>query len=204
GSGQFTGVGRTPVLGDYTSTARDQVASITVSSLAAEDVAELHTNPQIFYVSLAGASATSWGNVPAGANTFWLEPMTGDFNGDGLSDVVFLDLSGKWWVGINNGAGGFTFSSTSWASWSTSVTWTVFVGDFNGDGKQDVAGFTNNFGGSGYAQWWVGLSDGSSTFTTTVWAAWSTAVHWAVMAGDYTGDGMTAVAGFVTVSTEPN
>jgi hypothetical protein len=55
-----------------------------------------------------------------------------------------LDLTGKWWVGINNGSGGFTFSATPWATWSTSVTWTVFVGDFNGDGKADIAGFVSS------------------------------------------------------------
>jgi hypothetical protein len=45
--------------------------------------------------------------------------------------------SGNWWVGISNGSNGFT--TNLWTNWNPNVTWVdVHVGDFNGDGKDDM------------------------------------------------------------------
>jgi hypothetical protein len=56
----------------------------------------------------------------------------------------------------------------------------VKVGDFNGDGKADLAGMEQ-----GSDQWWVGLSTGSA-LQTTPWGAWSPAAGWdAVAAGNF-------------------
>jgi hypothetical protein len=49
----------------------------------------------------------------------------------------------------------------------------VQVGDFNGDGKDDITGRVLQSG-----QWWSGISTGSA-FTTSLWATWSSAVTWA-------------------------
>jgi YD repeat-containing protein len=92
-SRQFTGVGQTPVRADFTYTVRDQVASITVSSLAALDLAELYNSTNPWNVSLAGASPSSWGSSPA--TVTYLHVVTGDFNGDGLTDVAEMDTNGK-------------------------------------------------------------------------------------------------------------
>jgi RHS repeat-associated protein len=200
-SRQFTGVGQTPVRADFSYTARDQLASITVSSLAAEDLTQFYTGAaNAFNVSLAGASPTSWGTSPS--TVTYLRSVTGDFNGDGLTDVAEMDTNGNWWVGINNGNNSFTFSTTPWATWSTAVTWTMFVGDFNGDGKQDIAGFVGPFGGPSSASWWVGLSNGSSSFSTTEWAAWNANIHWSVYIGDFNGDGLTDVVGFISNTSD--
>jgi hypothetical protein len=97
--------------------------------------------------------------------------------------------SGQWWTALSNGSS--LFNSAQWAVWSTGVTWVdVVTGDFNGDGKMDIAGRALQTG-----QWWVGLSNGTG-FNTTLWNTWSTGVTWVdVKVGDFTGDGKADIAG---------
>ncbi len=136
----------------------------------------------------SGFSNTLWATWSTGVT--WVDVHVGDFNGDGLPDIAGRALSlGQWWVGINTGAGGFT--SSLWATWGTGVTWVdVNVGDFNGDGKTDIAGRALSLG-----QWWVGVSNGVK-FTTTLWDTWSTSVTWiGVSVGDFNGDGKADIAG---------
>ena len=61
----------------------------------------------------------------------------------------------------------------------------VKVGDFNGDGKDDIIGRAMQNG-----QWYAGISNGNTAFGTTLWAAWSTAATWVdVRVGDFNRDG---------------
>src|SRR5207249_5564970 len=96
----------------------------------------------------------------------WVNFITGDFNGDGKTDVAARDnRAGNWWVGINAGA---SFSFSVWTRWSPNVTWVdVMAADFNGDGKGDIVGRYKQGG-----QWWVATSLGNS-FNNTLWACWS-------------------------------
>jgi hypothetical protein len=119
----------------------------------------------------------------------WVDVHTGDFNGDGKTDIVGRALeTGQWWVAQSTGS---SFVNRLWTTWSPAVTWVdVKVGDFNGDGKADITGRTLEGG-----QWWTGLSTGSS-FTTSLWATWSTAVTWVdVNVGDFDGDGKADITG---------
>jgi len=69
------------------------------------------------------------------------------------------------------------------------------VGDFNGDGKDDIIGRVLESG-----QWWSGISNGSG-FTTSLWATWSPAVTWVdVQVGDFNGDGKDDIAARVLQS----
>jgi hypothetical protein len=67
----------------------------------------------------------------------------------------------------------------------------VVTGDFDGNGKQDIAGMTDS------GQWLVGLSNGSS-FINQQWTSWSSAVTWVdVHVGDFNGDGKADIVGRV-------
>jgi RHS repeat-associated protein len=110
--------------------------------------------------------------------------VTGDFNGDGKTDVAGYDpTTGNWIVGLSNGNGGFT--TQTWGNWSPSVDWSnVVVGDFNGSGLADIAAYDPASG-----VWYVAESNGSS-FTTTTWATWNSGhTYQNVEVGDFNGAG---------------
>ena len=86
-----------------------------------------------------------------------------------------------------------------WDQWAPNVTWVdVLAGDFNGDGKTDLAARNLATG-----QWYVAINNGSS-FTQKLWDTWSPAVHYTdVLAGDFNGDGKDDIVGRV-VETSPS
>lgn len=91
------------------------------------------------------------GLLPVGAN--WINVQHGDFNGDGLVDVLAqrADLL-SWHVGLNTGT---SLEFTRWVNEWRTVT-DVVVGDFNGDGLDDIAGRRTTID-----YWRVGYSDGT-------------------------------------------
>ncbi len=129
-----------------------------------------------------GAYFGAW-NEAAG----WRNVATGDFNGDGLTDVIGRRSSGAWWVGLNNGR---QFVFKRFGAWGNSWGWRdAMIGDFNGDGLTDVAGRTSN------GVWRFSLSDGNR-FTTLHPGKWNEARGWRnVMPGDFNGDGTTDIIG---------
>ncbi len=119
----------------------------------------------------------------------WVDAVTGDFNGDGRTDIAARDLaSGNWWVGISNGT---SFSTTLWGHWYPGVTWVdVKVGDFTGIGKDDIIGRVKESG-----DWWLAQSSGSS-FTNSMWGHWYAGITWVdVQVGDFNGDHKADITG---------
>ena len=117
--------------------------------------------------------------------------MAGDFNGDGQDDLVnvFNDF-GLASMDVHRSIGS-SFSIGRWASqqgsFSNDQKWSV--GDFNGDGFDDLANVFNDFNEASID---VHLSTGpSSTFNIGRWATrqggFSNDQRW--MAGDFNGDG---------------
>ncbi len=118
-------------------------------------------------------------------------PAGFDFDDDGRADVAIHDVTtGGWWVGLASGAG---FAVTPWGvrfGDRGQANEDVFVADFTGDRRADVAIYDRRTGG-----WWVGRSTGAG-FAIEPWAS-----HFGtrpdvedVFVGDFTGDGRADVA----------
>jgi FG-GAP-like repeat len=117
-------------------------------------------------------------------NGVWL---TGDFNGDGKTDV-FHAVAGTDYANIwfSNGDGTFNVKSFSpWNGYSIpNGIW--LVGDFNGDGKADIFHAVD---GADYANIW--FSNGDGTFNVKSFRPWNgyAIPNGVWLVGDFNGDG---------------
>jgi len=140
-----------------------------------------------------GTSFTSgfWGKWKT--NTDWHNVQVGDFNGDGRDDVAGRNNRGCWWVSLAKASGNRFEKARFWGRWKTNTDWhDVQIGDFNADGKDDIAG--RNDGGA----WWVSAANvnGNRFQRSRFWGKWKTSSDWNdVQVGDFNGDGRDDVAG---------
>ena len=152
--------------------------------------------PTFTYPSNVGQN----GNVgtPPTANT---DPFTGDFNGDGKTDFAFGAAPAAY-IFLANGDGTFTTNTYVWPIGSLtdppSTAYTLLTGDFNGDGKTDIA----------YAAaiaTYVFLSNGDGTFSASTFnypgsigdagdLGIPPAANTFPFTGDFNGDGKTDLA----------
>ena len=112
----------------------------------------------------------------------------GDLNGDGKTDIVTLQnpygTNGA--VGVLLGNGDGTFQTMVTRASLSSYSYAVAVGDFNGDGKTDVAVTTSN--GLNIA-----LGNGDGTFQTPVLYSIGSGPE-SLIVGDFNGDGKPDIA----------
>ncbi|HEY8038559.1 MAG TPA: VCBS repeat-containing protein, partial [Polyangiaceae bacterium] len=134
--------------------------------------------------------------------------LSGDFDGDGLTDFLATGVAG--WTSIpiafSNGDGTFNIqnvvnngSNAFFAAVASQQGAKVVVGDFDGDGRDDLAatgGVQPN--GQPWGTLPVALSNGDGTFTAsnlpTTFQTYSQPSGMAAYAGDFDGDGRTDIA----------
>src|SRR5947199_171339 len=92
-------------------------------------------------------------------------PLVGDFNGDGKTDLATFTRgsTGDVYVALSTGSG---FVGTGW-KWHDNFCFgseAPLVGDFNGDGKDDIATFTRGSTGDVYVARATGHNVTSTVF----------------------------------------
>ena len=184
GTGDFNGDGRTDVLVELSDgTMREWLGQSDGSFVG--NIAHVNFNPGAgltvvgtgdfngdgkddVLVRLADGTLREWlgqpdgsflgnvSNVNVNPGAGWTVAATGDFNGDGKSDILWrlADGSVREWLGQSDGS--FIENSNVNFNPGPGVT-IVGTGDFNGDGKDDVLVRLND----GTVREWLGQSDGS-------------------------------------------
>jgi len=145
---------------------------------------------------------------PGGKTPSFIQVVaSGDFNGDGVPDVLALDYTAFWSgtqrhtpypdlvIGLNDGKGNFTYQvaidhealNTMGAGDAESGLVQPIVGDFNGDNLPDILLNSDQYGGL-----FLALSTGPGTFATPTQIAISQTTNCAfsrIDIGDLNGDG---------------
>jgi hypothetical protein len=165
------------------------------------------TVPVAFGTSTAGTYTLSnvafagLGAFPTFASQAGVKAVAGDFDGDGKSDIALT--GGSLWNTIpfarSNGDGTFTLNSgktlASFPGLATVAGVKAVAGDFNGDGKADIA----LVGGSGWGNIPLALGDGTGGFSffnpvVASFPGWASAAGAQAVSGDFDGDGCSDIA----------
>ncbi|MGH7601919.1 MAG: FG-GAP repeat domain-containing protein, partial [bacterium] len=124
-----------------------------------------------------------------------------DFNGDGRDDIVTFTrgTSKDVYVALSNAANAFVGTTVKWHDQFCLGSEIPLVGDFNGDGKDDIATFTRGNSADVY----VALSNGANAFVGTAmkWHDQFCFGNEIPLAGDFNGDGKDDIATFTRGST---
>lgn len=130
-----------------------------------------------------------------GYPTIWHQVFTGDFNGDGITDVLTWASGVGWEIGYGNGSGQIVNMQTGPALTNADPMPTnaahkpIYIADFNGDGKQDI--YENGSGSNAkifYAKGNNGFTTESINFSTTYALASQSQFNIADMDGDGAAD----------------
>jgi len=158
-------------VGDFNGDGKQDLA---VADYLSNNVKLLLGNSGILFADAVGFSV---GNTPRSL-------AVGDFNGDGKQDLAVANAnSNNVTILLGNGNGGFAPAAGSSVSVGNSPS-AVAVGDFNGDGKQDLT--VANFGGNSVT---ILLGNGSGGFAPAAGSPVTAAQPTSVRVGDFNGDG---------------
>ncbi|QKW19889.1 VCBS repeat-containing protein [Kitasatospora sp. NA04385] len=161
-----------------------------------QDVAGIDANSNMRLYPGDGAGHVGGGSDMLGSTGLWANfkaIAAGDFNGDGKQDIAGIDANDNLRLYIGDGAGHLSGGD---AMLGTNGAWANFraiaAGDFNGDGKQDIAGIDANDNLNLYTGDGAGHLGGGGAMlgSTGLWANFK-----AIAAGDFNGDGKQDIAG---------
>lgn len=182
------------------------------------DLGEWHRPSGQFWVRATSLNAIQpagqfWAQASTVTPTAGWEVLVADFNGDGFADYLDRHLaSGKIWIHLGNGAGGFSPNVWVTSATRTGVDVEVFPGDVNGDHRADLIEHDRATGALS-VRLNTGIADpvpnadvinqnnfmlllGPAAFHTATGTAWRTVV------GDFTGDGFVDVADYHVASAQ--
>ena len=203
GVGRFAGWAATsgvqPLVGDFNGDGRDDVALL-------RQVGGWQTMP-VAFASPSGLGNWNVTNGGIGAFAGWaatsgVQPLVGDFNGNGRDDVALIRLRSGWSsmpVAFANGSGNWTITNGgagAFAGWAATSGVQPLVGDFDGNGRDDVALVRLR---SGWSSMPVAFANGSGNWNVTnrnvgPFAGWAATSGVQPLVGDFNGDGRTDVA----------
>lgn len=183
-----------------------------------DDVALYEDYYGYWYVALSTGSSFA----PAGSNNGrWLsgwgqqridepwqyQPLIGDFNGDGRDDAALYEARyGYWYVATSTGTGFVPSGSNNgrwlsdWAATDGNLwRYIPLVGDYNGDGTDDIIAYEPNYG-----YWYVAVSEdtyfrltsGHSSRWLENWSVARSQYQYEPLIGDFNGDDVHDVAAY--------
>jgi hypothetical protein len=172
-----TQTGAKPVAGDFNGDGLDDIA---LTGGKKPDGSPWTSIPVAFSAFPSGFSATNTAvaSFPTIATQTGAKAVAGDFNGDGRGDIALtggFSPGGAAWttipIAFSSGNGAFSMTNVAVASFPTLATQNgakPVSGDFNGDGRGDIA-LTGGFspGGAPWTTIPVAFSTGSGAFTVT-------------------------------------
>jgi len=163
----------TPFIGDFNGDHIDDVASFAQN-----------TSHKVFVALSTGSTLSS--------KTLWKtdfalgtgQAAVGDFNGDGKTDLIDLthNANRQMYVALSTGTSFDT--NTLWFGTKSAQDGTQIIGDFNGDGKDDVATLVNPAGSI-----FVNLSAGNRFRVQQQWSLDAALGAQKLVIGDFNGDG---------------